>query len=99
MQYVSFNFTDERMPLYDSIFNLDLLTWKKTAQKNAREKKRVEVVATTYKQLWAALVAGDENGRRTMKFETLQVAVQFIHDLKELVGLQLLRNEPSEKKR
>lgn len=71
---------------------------EKAAQKNAREKKRVEVVATAYKQLWAALGA-DENRRRTMKFETLQVAIQFIHDLKELVGLQLLSNKPSEKKK
>ena len=72
---------------------------EKVAQKNVREKKRVEAVATAYKQLWAALGAGDENRRRTMKFETLQVAIQFTHDLKELVGLQLLRNEPSEKKK
>ena len=68
---------------------------EKAAQENVREKKRVEAVATTYKQLTAALVAGDEN-RRTM---TLQVAIKFIHDLKELAGLQLLKNEPSEKKR
>ena len=87
MQYFSFNFTDKRMPMCDSIFNLDLLTWKKIAQKNAREKKRVEAVATTYKQLRTPLGAGDENRRRTIKLETLQVAVQFIHDLKELVEL------------
>ena len=69
----------------------------KNPQKNAREKRRVEAVATAYKQLRAALGAGDESRRRTTKVETLQAAVKFIHDLtKELAGLQLLRNEPSD---
>ena len=72
-------------------------TKPKNPQKNAREKKRVEAVATAYKQLRTALGAGDENRRRTTKVETLQAAVKFIHDLtEELAGLQLLRNEPSD---
>ena len=69
----------------------------KNPQKNAREKKRVEAVATAYKQLRTALGAGDENRRRSTKVETLQAAVKFIHDLtEELAGLQLLQNEPSD---
>ena len=66
----------------------------KNPQKNAREKKRVEAVATAYKQLRAALGAGDESRRRTTKVETLQAAVRFIHDLtEELAGL---RDEPND---
>ena len=69
----------------------------KNPQKNAREKKRVEAVATAYKELRTALGAGDESRRRTTKVDTLQVAIKFIHDLtKELAGVQLPSNEPSD---
>ena len=69
----------------------------KNPQKNAREKKRVEAVATAYKELRTALGAGDESRKRTTKVETLQVAIKFIHDLKkELAGVQLPSNEPSD---
>ena len=69
----------------------------KNPQKNAREKKRVEAVATAYRELRTALGAGDESRRRTTKVDTLQVAIQFIHDLtKELAGVQLPSNEPSD---
>ena len=61
----------------------------KNPQKNAREKKRVEAVATAYKELRTALGAGDESRRRTTKVDTLQVAIKFIQDLtKELAGSQ-----------
>ena len=72
-------------------------TQAKNPQRNAREKKRVEAVATAYRELRTALGAGDESRRRTTKVDTLQVAVQFIHDLtKELAGVQLPKNEPSD---
>ena len=45
-------------------------TKPKNPQKNAREKKRVEAVATTYKQLRTALGA-DENRRRTTKVKSM----------------------------
>ena len=62
----------------------------KNPQKNGREKKRVEVVATAYRELRSALGADEESRRRTTKVETLQVSVRYIHDLtKELAGLQL----------
>ena len=70
----------------------------KYPNKNEREKQRVKAVAAAYEQLRTALGAGNENGRRATKVETLQAAVQFIQDLKEeLAGLQLLRNESSDR--
>ena len=64
---------------------------------SAREKKRTKEIATAFKQLQTALGADDKSRKQMTHLETLQAAVQFIYDLKEeLVGLQLLRNEPSD---
>ena len=47
----------------------------KNPQKNTREKKWVEAVATTYRELRSTLGAGDESRRTTTKVEMLQVSV------------------------
>ena len=54
-------------------------TKPKNPQKNAREKKRVEAVATAQRQLRTELGAGDD--RRTTKVETLQTLISLCTQL------------------